>query len=176
MTELVFSTQRRNFEKGRHYQNPAYFEGRFPQGTSHVYVLGDWPKVIDAAEEAGINYTQLVEGAPISWKDGVAPAEPGQGLVEIASTWRQFGNQRIIELATAIAQRDVANRKQAVRIIEDELDRRNPNSEEDETNSPDEVDSPSDEPEIPDSGKAESDDDPKEVVPAKKSSRRNRRK
>ena len=190
MTELVFSTQRRGFEKGRHYQNPKYFDGRFRDGVSHVYVLGHWPKVVEAAERFGIACTQLREGAPISWKDGIAPSDPGEKLVEIPETWSKFGNPRIIALAAQIAKRDVANRKQAVRIIEDELDRRVKANEHQtpHTSLPDEDHSPEDEetdeilntdkPEIPDSGETESDDeedDAQEETPSRKS-RRNRRK
>lgn len=173
MSEIVFSTQRRNFEKGRHYQNPQYFDGRFPPGTKHVYVLGDWPKVIEAAEAQDINRTQLAPGAPISWRDGVAPVEPGKALVEIPDTWKHYGNPRIIELATEIAQRDVANRKQAVRIIEDELDRRAHIEGEEQT--PEDADD-----EDPDNGELENEDvgndeeDDQEAV--KKTGRRNRRK
>lgn len=147
MTELVFSTQRRGFEKGRHYQNPKYFEGRFREGVTHVYVLGNWPKVVQAAEAFGIACTQLREGAPISWKDGIAPTDPSEKLVEIPKTWPQFGHPRLIALAAEIAKRDVANRKQAVRIIEDELDRR-VKADEHQTPPillPDETESPSDE-------------------------------
>lgn len=172
MAEIVYSAQRKNFEKGRHYQNPKYFDGRFPEGTTHVYVLGNWPKVIKAAEAAGINCTPLREGAPISWRDGVAPVNPDEKLVEIPDTWKHFGNARIIALAADIAKRDVANRKQAVRIIEDELDRR---VKVDEHQTPtDEIESPSDEEteEIPDGGES----DEEEVAPVEKSGRRNRRK
>jgi len=206
MTELVFSTQKRGFEAGRHYQNPKYFDGRFPHGVSHIYVLGDWPKVVRAADEFGINCTQLKEGAPISWKDGVAPVGPGQKLVEIPDTWKQFGNPRIIQLAADIAQRDVANRKQAVRIIEDELDRRvaadehlTPDTDDADDDTvlspespgeggdftPNEQDPPAtggdtegEEPDETDneSDTDEEDEEPEVEKPAKKSNRRNRRK
>ena len=126
MTELVFSTQRRNFERGRHYQNPKFFDGRFPANTTHVYILGDWPVVSQAAYDQQIPCTVLKEGAPISWKDGIAPVDINKPLVEIPETWQKFGNPRVIALAAEIAGRDVANRKQATRIIEDELERRTP--------------------------------------------------
>lgn len=124
MTEIVFSNQKRGFERGRHYSNPEYFDGRFRDGVTHVYVIGNWPKIVEAAEAKGLPCTQLREGAPISWRDGVAPVAPDQPLIEIPKTWGHFGATRLIELATSIAQRDVANRKQAVRIIEAELERR----------------------------------------------------
>lgn len=181
MAEIVYSDQKTNFEKGRHYQNPAYFDGRFPAGTTHVYVLGHWPKVIDAAVEQEIPHTQLAKGAPISWRDGVAPIGKGQTLVEIEDTWRHFGNPRIIELAARIAQRDVANRKQAVRIIEDELERRVA-ADEHATPDNDEPDSPKDEnQDTPDSPEDEDNDNQDEQqqedeAPAKRSRRGNRRK
>lgn len=135
MRELVYSTQPRDFERGRHYENPRYF-AKLPNGLTHVYIIGNWPKVVEACEEAGVEYTVLREGAPISWRDGVAPvASEGRGeYVEIEPTWKKFGAPRLIELAQQVAGRDdIKSRREAVQVIELELERRN----QAEMNSPD---------------------------------------
>jgi hypothetical protein len=124
-TELVYSDQSRGFEPGRHYENPRYFR-KVKEGVKHVYILGDWPKVAEAYEAAGVQVTQLKKGAPISWRDGLAPeASEGREYVEIPPTWRKYGAPRLIELAQSVAGRDdIRNRKEAERLIERELERR----------------------------------------------------
>ena len=139
--ELVYSAQRSGFEKGRHYENPRYFDGRVKKGVTHVYVLGDWPKVEEAYDEAGVNVTKLKEGAPISWLDGNAPEEPGQELVEITKQWKKWGWPRLRDTAEKISGREVPNKKAAYVIIERELERRAdldnmPERDEDEETSP----------------------------------------
>lgn len=176
--ELVYSTQKSGFEPGRHYQNPRYFDGRIPAGVSHVYILGEWPKVVEACEALELAHTVLPPGSPISWKDGVAPRDPEQKLVEIPATWQHFGQARLIAIAKSICGHDITKRKDAVRVIEDELERRqagagilpadqdNP----DEINAGSEEDPSEDEVVSPDGENAD------EGEPVQKKSRRNRRK
>lgn len=122
--ELVYSAQRSGFEKGRHYENPTFFDGRINRNATHVYVVGDWPKVEEAYNDAGVNVTKLKPGAPISWLDGNAPEEPGQELVEITKQWKKWGWPRLRETAEKISGREVESKKAAYIIIERELERR----------------------------------------------------
>ncbi|MEG0968635.1 MAG: hypothetical protein RSG92_25030 [Pseudomonas sp.] len=50
--ELIYTTQRDGFEQGRTYRNPRHFEQVEP-GVESIVVIGDWPKVAAAYEEAG---------------------------------------------------------------------------------------------------------------------------
>jgi hypothetical protein len=59
--ELVYSTQKSGFEPGKMYRNPQHFE-RPELGVTSVTVVGDWPTVVGAHEEAGIEV--LVVDAP----------------------------------------------------------------------------------------------------------------
>jgi len=51
--ELVYSNQKSGFETGKTYRNPQHFE-RPELGVTSVTVIGDWPNVVAAHEEAGI--------------------------------------------------------------------------------------------------------------------------
>ncbi len=136
--ELIYSAQLNGFEKGRHYENPRYFRGNLTKGVSHVTVIGDYPDIVSAYEKAGVPVTVLKKGAKAAWKDGLAPVtQATAALIDIPETWKKFGAPRVIELACQIAGRDdIANRKDATRIIEDELERRA----NDEVMSPDDED------------------------------------
>lgn len=52
--ELVYSKQKSGFESGKTYRNPQHFE-RPEIGVTGVTVIGDWPDVVAAHEEAGID-------------------------------------------------------------------------------------------------------------------------
>jgi len=51
--ELVYSTQNSDFDPEKRYRNPAHFD-RPEAGVTHVVVIGDWPKVVDAYEALGV--------------------------------------------------------------------------------------------------------------------------
>jgi hypothetical protein len=51
--ELVYSTQNSDFDPEKRYRNPAHFD-RPEAGVTHVVVIGDWPKVVDAYEKLGV--------------------------------------------------------------------------------------------------------------------------
>jgi hypothetical protein len=51
--ELVYSTQNSDFDPEKRYRNPAHFD-RPEAGVTHVVVIGDWSKVVDAYETLGV--------------------------------------------------------------------------------------------------------------------------
>lgn len=51
--ELIYTDQRDGFEQGRIYRNPKHFEKAEPDAEK-VVVIGDWSKVVQAYEEAGV--------------------------------------------------------------------------------------------------------------------------
>lgn len=55
--ELIYSAQKSNFEPGRVYQNPRFFDGVLAEGITSVVIVGDWPRVKATYEQAGIAVT-----------------------------------------------------------------------------------------------------------------------
>lgn len=53
MSEIVYSVSGTSLAAGRTYQNPRYFAGPLP-GAERVYVVGDWPEIVDAYLAAGV--------------------------------------------------------------------------------------------------------------------------
>ncbi|MDD0974822.1 hypothetical protein [Pseudomonas fontis] len=51
--ELVYSAQTTDFDPEKRYRNPAHFD-RAEAGVTHVLVMGEWPKVVEAYEAVGI--------------------------------------------------------------------------------------------------------------------------
>lgn len=56
--ELVYSTQNSDFDPEKRYRNPAHFD-RPEAGVTHVVVIGDWPKVVDAYEALGVEVSVI---------------------------------------------------------------------------------------------------------------------
>ena len=56
--ELVYSTQNSDFDPEKRYRNPAHFD-RPEAGVTHVVVIGDWPKVVDAYEAQGVEVSMI---------------------------------------------------------------------------------------------------------------------
>lgn len=139
--ELIYSAQLNGFEKGRHYENPRYFrKDELRKGVTHVTVMGDYPEIVEAYEALGVSVTVLPKGAKAAWKDGLAPVQvPQASVVDIPATWKKWGAPRLIETAQEIAGRkDITNRRDAMRVIEDELERRAAAEDDDGDMSPDE--------------------------------------
>ncbi|WP_415760320.1 hypothetical protein [Pseudomonas sp. LT1P18] len=51
--ELIYSTQSSGFDPEKRYRNPEHFE-RPEAGVTGVVVVGDWPNVVDAYENVGV--------------------------------------------------------------------------------------------------------------------------
>jgi hypothetical protein len=54
--ELIYSTQSSGFDPEKRYRNPEHFE-RPEVGITGVVVIGDWPNVVDAYENVGVEVT-----------------------------------------------------------------------------------------------------------------------
>ncbi len=54
--ELIYSTQSSGFDPEKRYRNPEHFE-RPEAGVTGVVVVGDWPNVVDAYENVGVEVT-----------------------------------------------------------------------------------------------------------------------
>ena len=54
--ELIYSTQKTDFDPDKRYRNPEHFD-RPEAGVTNVLVVGDWPNVVDAYENVGVEVT-----------------------------------------------------------------------------------------------------------------------
>jgi len=54
--ELIYSTQSSGFDPDKRYRNPEHFD-RPEAGVTGVVVIGDWPSVVDAYEDVGVEVT-----------------------------------------------------------------------------------------------------------------------
>jgi hypothetical protein len=62
LMELIYSAQKSDFDPQKRYRNPEHFE-RPEAGVTSVLVIGEWPNVVDAYENVGVEVT-LKEAAP----------------------------------------------------------------------------------------------------------------
>lgn len=51
--ELIYSTQSSGFDPDKRYRNPEHFD-RPEAGVTGVVVIGEWPKVVEAYENVGV--------------------------------------------------------------------------------------------------------------------------
>lgn len=51
--ELTYSAQSTDFDPGKRYRNPEYFD-RPEAGVTKVTVVGEWPVVVDAYKAADV--------------------------------------------------------------------------------------------------------------------------
>lgn len=51
--ELIYSVQKSDFDPQKRYRNPEHFE-RPEAGVTSVLVVGEWPNVVDAYENVGV--------------------------------------------------------------------------------------------------------------------------
>ncbi|MFD2884145.1 hypothetical protein ACFS4T_21280 [Pseudomonas lini] len=58
--ELIYSTQSSGFDPDKRYRNPEHFD-RPEAGVTGVVVVGEWPKVVSAYENVGVEVA-LKEG------------------------------------------------------------------------------------------------------------------
>lgn len=140
MSEVVYSTQRSGFEPGRTYRNPRFFQSPLATGVTKVFVIGDWPRVVEGYSALGITVvvTQSAAdlravagrvGAPADTVPTTAylrTAEPRdrQSAVEIPDGWRDLPWPEKRALAAKVTDVPVINSAQASEAIEAELVRR----------------------------------------------------
>lgn len=70
--ELIYTTQRNGFDPGKRYRNPIHFQCA-EDGVAKVVVIGDWPKVVEAYEEAGAEVTVVEMPKRVAVVEGSAP-------------------------------------------------------------------------------------------------------
>lgn len=114
MVEVIYSAQRRGFEKGRIYENPQFFEKVNPLCTRAI-VIGDWPKVVAAYQEAGVEVVTTFAGKPAPAPAAPAPAvqtDPGEDLSKATF-------DRIKELVAKIdPDKKVISKKEGIAFLE----------------------------------------------------------
>lgn len=136
--EIVYSRQTHDYVKGRSYSNPRYFTTP-RSGVTKVYVVGDWPNVVQAYKAAGvpvvvINEEEAIltgELIPVTATDeeklANEPKANNYGHVEIPEDWRDMdwvGEHSMRKLATQLTDSHILNKSQAMAVIAAELARR----------------------------------------------------
>ena len=59
--ELIYSAQKSDFDPQKRYRNPEHFD-RPEAGVTGVIVVGEWPKVVDAYENVGVEVVEVEAG------------------------------------------------------------------------------------------------------------------
>lgn len=62
--ELIYTKQRSGFESGKFYRSPQHFD-RPELEVTRVTVVGDWPNIVAAYEEAGVE-VEVVEAPKVA--------------------------------------------------------------------------------------------------------------
>lgn len=125
MSEIVYSSQKRAFQSGRIYQNPRFFDGRIPPGVTKALVIGDWPRVVEAYEEKGLEVEvfKVGEQLPLVGFDADSdddaggnhsPSEP----IEIPDHFERLNFRGLRELVSRIKpDADITTKKEAIELI-----------------------------------------------------------
>ncbi|MEX5322360.1 hypothetical protein WCE04_23850 [Pseudomonas shirazica] len=82
--ELIYTAQASGFEPGKRYRNPQHFDRPEP-GVKAVVIVGDWPKVADAYEDAGAEVTFVEAPKRVALVEGPDQAELDRLTAELAS-------------------------------------------------------------------------------------------
>lgn len=61
--ELVYTSQKSNFDPAKRYRNPEYFE-RPEAGVAKVTLIGDWPAVAEAYKAANVEVAVVKTAKP----------------------------------------------------------------------------------------------------------------
>ncbi|TWC27706.1 MULTISPECIES: hypothetical protein [unclassified Pseudomonas] len=56
--DLIYSTQSSGFDPDKRYRNPEHFD-RPEAGVTGIVVVGEWPKVVEAYENIGVEVTAI---------------------------------------------------------------------------------------------------------------------
>ena len=126
--ELVYSTQKTDFQKDRAYSNPRFFIGHARDGFDKVIVVGNWPEVVAAYKKAGVE-VEVVKGPKMAGEDPNPapkkhPSEGPRSDAPIPEGWRDLPWEEKRPLAQNFADQPVINGEQADVLIEAELARR----------------------------------------------------
>lgn len=82
--ELIYTAQASGFEPGKRYRNPQHFDRPEP-GVKAVVIVGDWPKVADAYEDAGAEVTFVEAPKRVLLVEAPDQAELDRLTAELAS-------------------------------------------------------------------------------------------
>jgi len=82
--DLIYTAQASGFEPGKRYRNPQHFDRPEP-GVKAVVIVGDWPKVADAYEDAGAEVTFVEAPKRVALVEGPDQAELDRLTAELAS-------------------------------------------------------------------------------------------
>ncbi|MGE8455073.1 MAG: hypothetical protein ACN6OY_00700 [Pseudomonas alloputida] len=82
--ELIYTAQASGFEPGKRYRNPQHFDRPEP-GVKAVVIVGDWPKVADAYEDAGAEVTFVEAPKRVPLVEAPDQAELDRLTAELAS-------------------------------------------------------------------------------------------
>ncbi|WP_409292285.1 MULTISPECIES: hypothetical protein [Pseudomonas] len=82
--ELIYTAQASGFEPGKRYRNPQHFDRPEP-GVKAVVIVGDWPKVADAYEDAGAEVTFFEAPKRVPLVEAPDQAELDRLTAELAS-------------------------------------------------------------------------------------------
>jgi len=126
--ELVYSTQKTDFQKDRAYSNPRFFTGHARDGFDKVIVVGNWPEVVAAYKKAGVE-VEVVKGPKMAGEDPIPapkkhPSEGPRSDAPIPEGWRDLPWEEKRPLAQNFADQPVINGEQADQVIEAEEKRR----------------------------------------------------
>lgn len=105
--QVVFSTQRSDFEKGRSYANPKFFDGTIPGTVKSAIVVGEWPNLVKALQERKIPTQVVAMGEPLpgSVSDNVdagganADTIVDDNAVPIPAQYHQLPTPEVLKLA-----------------------------------------------------------------------------
>lgn len=82
--ELIYTAQASGFEPGKRYRNPQHFDRPEP-GVKAVVIVGEWPKVAAAYEEAGAEVSVVDAPKRVAIVEGPDQAEFDRLIAELAS-------------------------------------------------------------------------------------------
>lgn len=131
--ELVYSQQSTDFVQGRAYSNPRFFTTP-RSGVSQVYIVGDWPNIVEAYEAIGVPVARI-DAADVTSNgakpETVAPPPSMVALpederrdVEIPDGWEAMTWPQRRAIASKLSEAPVVNSADAARAIKAELGRR----------------------------------------------------
>lgn len=124
--ELIYSQQSSDYVPGRAYSNPRFFST--PRaGVSKVYVVGDWPKIVEAYEALGVPVERLdfaPQAAPVETLSAPKTAATDPSSVEIPEDWAKLHWKKARAIAVQLTDAPVINGAEAHAVIAAEVKRR----------------------------------------------------
>jgi hypothetical protein len=135
--EIVYASGRTEWQKGRMFGNARLFH-RTIEGVERVIVVGDWPNIVEAYRRIGVpvrvvgtcilaDLSQPKDYSFVSAQCNL-PIEPeprpDAGSVEIPAAFRDLKWKELRALSKQLSDTPAINSKEALAIIEAEVERR----------------------------------------------------